>query len=83
MWLRLLIIAVLAFFVYRKITRFLASLHAPSETGPPQMTDTMVQDPVCRTYLPRNDALTLRHGGKTVYFCSEKCRNAFLKEKTP
>ncbi|MDP9293209.1 MAG: permease [Actinomycetota bacterium] len=34
-------------------------------------------DPVCGMAVDREKALTLQHGGSTVYFCSEHCRRAY------
>jgi YHS domain-containing protein len=39
----------------------------------------LVRDPVCGTHVPANAALSLTTKGKTQYFCSEKCRNEYLK----
>ena len=38
---------------------------------------TLVQDPQCGTYLPRDRALSVSAGGSTQYFCSDKCRDAW------
>lgn len=39
--------------------------------------EEMVQDPQCGTYVPRSLALEQVIEGKTCYFCSEKCRDAY------
>jgi uncharacterized membrane protein YraQ (UPF0718 family)/YHS domain-containing protein len=36
-------------------------------------------DPVCGMAVDRAKALQLVHGGRTLYFCCEGCRNAFVK----
>jgi len=36
-----------------------------------------ITDPVCGMKVDRAKALTLEHGGRTVYFCSEHCRGQF------
>ncbi|HTV02136.1 MAG TPA: hypothetical protein VMF13_16420 [Luteitalea sp.] len=39
---------------------------------------TLVQDPVCGTYLPQDRALTRRNAsGAMAFFCSEQCRSAY------
>jgi YHS domain-containing protein len=39
---------------------------------------TLVQDPVCGTYVLQERALTARGAGGTIaYFCSERCRSAY------
>lgn len=46
--------------------------------------DTLVEDPVCNTYIPKKQAIRLRHHNTTMYFCSEKCCETFLqREETP
>jgi YHS domain-containing protein len=36
-----------------------------------------VTDPVCGMPVDRSSALTLERDGRTYYFCSEQCRQAF------
>lgn len=43
----------------------------------PGVQDVLVEDPVCHTLVPRHQAIRLRKNGKTYYFCSEKCCDAF------
>lgn len=38
-----------------------------------------VKDPQCGMYVASDLAIAARPGGETVYFCSEKCRDEFLK----
>jgi YHS domain-containing protein len=38
---------------------------------------TLVQDPVCGTFVVRERALSARSGGETQYFCSEDCRRQY------
>ena len=40
----------------------------------------MLQDPVCRAYVPRESAVTVRIGGQTYYFCSKTCADTFQKQ---
>jgi uncharacterized membrane protein YraQ (UPF0718 family)/YHS domain-containing protein len=37
-------------------------------------------DPVCGMTVDRDKAVTLERGGRTLYFCSEHCRDAFAAE---
>lgn len=39
--------------------------------------DVMVQDPVCRTYVPKESAVSARIGGQTYFFCSQDCAHTF------
>jgi Cu+-exporting ATPase len=41
----------------------------------------MVTDPVCGMRIDPDDAAaTAEHEGKTYYFCSEACRDAFVDD---
>jgi YHS domain-containing protein len=45
--------------------------------------DVLIQDPVCQTYFARRNGVHLRHDGQDLYFCSNRCRERFLNDKTP
>ena len=38
---------------------------------------TLVQDPVCGTYILQERALPMKTTGGTAFFCSERCRSAY------
>jgi len=40
----------------------------------------MIQDPVCRSYVARGDAIAAQLGGQTYYFCSTECAQTFQKQ---
>lgn len=40
----------------------------------------MVQDPVCRTYVPQGTAVSATIGGQTYYFCSKVCAETFQRQ---
>ena len=42
--------------------------------------DDMVQDPMCRTYVPRAIAFEDKIGGQVYYFCSKECAETFQKQ---
>ncbi len=44
--------------------------------------DEMVQDPICKVYVPKKDSLTAVRSGATYYFCSRQCLEKFKSEKT-
>ncbi len=51
-------------------------------TSPPPQNPRvkkLVRDPVCGVYIDEEVAIRLHYQGKTYYFCSEKCRDEFLK----
>jgi len=39
--------------------------------------DTLVEDPVCHTLVPKHQAIRFRKGGETYYFCSDTCCDNF------
>lgn len=43
--------------------------------------DELVQDPVCLTYLSKENALAVRTAGATRHFCSPECADAFKKKR--
>jgi YHS domain-containing protein len=47
-----------------------------------EVDDVLVQDPVCKTYIPQRNSIVLQQGGETVHFCSEQCRERFLKDQS-
>jgi YHS domain-containing protein len=40
--------------------------------------EEMVKDPQCGTFVPRGEAVEGSKRGKTHYFCSRECRDAYL-----
>ncbi len=40
--------------------------------------ETLVQDPVCKCYVPQSQAVSMEFRGKRVFFCSDECRKKFL-----
>lgn len=86
--LRILIIAVLLYIAYRLI--FGGSkkrINKKNSQGgekpgkPPAVEDVLVECNVCKTLVPRQQAVQLEHEGKTIYFCKKECHNAFVSEK--
>jgi len=69
---------VILYFLARRAIRELSGW-----TGQAQALDSknqMVQDPVCRMYVPRGSAVAESIGGQTYYFCSRDCAQAFQKQ---
>jgi uncharacterized protein len=52
----------------------------PDTPAKPEVSsDELVQDPICKIFIPRRNALKLHKNGEDYYFCSEGCRKKFLK----
>lgn len=67
--------------VEAKILDFLET-YLKLETHPEYQKENFVIDPVCQMRIPVSQAVaSIEQKGRTVYFCSEVCREAFLKEK--
>ena len=48
----------------------------------PADRNQMVQDPVCRVFVPRANAVTEVIGGQTYCFCGRACAEKFQKQMT-
>jgi YHS domain-containing protein len=79
--LRLMLVAgvlVTGYFLLRSAIKEFRSLKGPAQ--PPAGLGDMVQDPVCKTYVPRGSAVSADIGGRTYFFCGRDCADAFLKQ---
>ena len=75
---RLMLVAgvlVVGYFLLRSAIREFRGLKGPFQ--PPASREDMVQDPVCKTYVPRGSAVSADVGGQTYLFCSSDCANSF------
>ena len=80
--LRLIAIAVLAYIVMR-LARRLLQAGAPRrdprlDARAPEGAD-LVRDPACGVHVPRDSAIPERAGGEELWFCSERCREAYAR----
>lgn len=88
--LRALVILIVVMLVLRLVFRFVRGLMegltgpAPGAggdrrrgTNPPSVP--LVKDPVCGTYVPRSRALAATTAEGTHYFCSDACRERYLR----
>jgi YHS domain-containing protein len=41
----------------------------------------LVQDPVCKTFVPKETAVVVRRGDEDFYFCSRECADRFEREE--
>jgi YHS domain-containing protein len=48
----------------------------------PSDKNQMVQDPMCKAFVPRGSAVTEVIGGQTYCFCGRACAAAFQKQMT-
>lgn len=80
---RLLITALIFFFLYRFAKRAIGSIREIGRAKSSMVVDEMVQDPLCKTYIPRREALRRVVEGQEFHFCSDKCAEQFESEKNP
>ena len=79
---RILILAVLFYILYRLLfggkKKGLGRSQKPTEI-PAQ--DTLAEDPICHTYVPESQSLSVEKDGKTYYFCSKECLDKFTDQQ--
>lgn len=79
--LRLMLVAgvlIVGYFLIRSAIKEFRSLKGPGQ--PLASRNDMVQDPVCKMYVPRGSAVSADIGGQTYFFCSRDCANAFQNQ---
>lgn len=71
----ILSLLVVFYFLLRRALREFKGQGQPDLLSPGK--NDMVQDPVCRVFVPRGSAVTEDIGGQTYYFCSRSCAHKF------
>ncbi len=71
----LLLVGLIFYLLFSKPKR--KTSHPHSSRNPE--VKKLVRDPVCGVYIDEEVAIKLVYKGETYYFCSEKCRDEFLK----
>ena len=68
----------LGYLVIKQVARSLGLWpQAPKPLERNREADVLVQDPVCKTFIPRREALKAEKDGVTYFFCSEGCLKRF------
>jgi YHS domain-containing protein len=79
---RLILGLVLGYMAYRVIRRLkeMFTLTGQTQQAPkvPE-PDVLVKDPVCQTFIPRQEALKFTKDGQEYFFCSEGCLKRFQR----
>lgn len=74
-----MVVGYLAYGLYKKVRQaFQRGLSGSKETRP-KGPEALEQDPICGTFIPRQDALKLQKDGKDFFFCSEGCLKRFQR----
>lgn len=66
----LLLFLIVAFLVVRPLLR---GIRLPVRTARRVVSDELVKDPVCQTYIVKSRAIRRAGAGHIRYFCSEQC----------
>ncbi len=86
MLIRLLIYFILGVLVFRLAKNWLGGdtdgRQKVRQQPADQVDDVMIKDPFCGTYFPKREGVQLQINGDEIFFCSEKCRNGYVGQKT-
>jgi len=47
----------------------------------PEVMEDLVEDPCCRTYVPKSSAYTADIDGRKTYFCSRDCYLKYINKE--
>lgn len=79
---RLIFLFIIGYLCYRLLRQF---FKVPRDISNGKFNNTviddMVQDPFCKTYIPRREAIKRVMKGKEILFCSEECADKYEFEK--
>ena len=67
---------IVVLFVLRLLLRAVTGART-SQRQQARIGGSLVRDPQCGTYVPPARALTLPSRGQVLYFCSDRCRDAW------
>jgi YHS domain-containing protein len=81
MLIRLAILAAVLYILYRLFRARRPSTPVEGRGRPAPREDVLVQDPWCKTYVPKGQAVVAVAGGKDYHFCSQECRKRFLEQQ--
>lgn len=85
--LRIIIFAVLFYLLFRNLYKIFWKHKRPNsftnqKNKTPQIKEEqMKKDPICGTYIPESQAIKYKHENEVLFFCSETCKEKFLKSK--
>ncbi len=78
---RLLILALIIYAVYRYLKPRLGSSVGPNNEVKDSQEAELIKDPECGAYFLKNKGVSAWIDGKAVFFCSESCRDAYLDRR--
>jgi YHS domain-containing protein len=78
--LRILFFGIFVYLLYRVFRKYFGSRGSVERGNDGGAIDEMVQDPSCKTYIPKRTALRKRVGGQELFFCSRECADKYDEE---
>jgi len=83
--LKFIILAAVGYIFYRALKSWMLGTVQPRDSVDGQnrtaVDDVLVQCPTCMTYIAQRSSIPLQQGGETLHFCSDKCRDHYVKEQ--
>jgi len=74
---RFIILGLLGYLLYRTVKGVFRSNKEVDRSVDGGVIDEMVQDPFCKTYIPRRESIKRVIHGNEYRFCSEECAAKF------
>jgi YHS domain-containing protein len=84
--LRLLILAILFYVIFRLLFGGKQKKHTVSQQEnktekEKPVNDVLVEDPICKKLVPRQQAIQHHHADQIIYFCSKECCRKFINQQ--
>jgi YHS domain-containing protein len=77
---RLIFLIVLVFILYYVLHSLMKDPSLRRKVNMRDEPEELVQDPYCRTYIPKRSAVKKRIAGKDCYFCNPDCLRKYLEK---
>ena len=68
------------YFFYRAVKGLFKPKNQVQQGPKGEVIDEMVQDPQCKTYIPKKEAIKIVVRGQQYNFCSNECAEKFKQE---
>lgn len=80
---RYILIFIALYLAYRLLRRLISrpEPHRRDEGFDDASGAVMTKDPACGTYFLKSQGVEARVGSEVLYFCSEECKEKYLKER--
>jgi uncharacterized protein len=83
---RFVLYAILIYLIYRIVKSILQTnsykINKEHLKSAPAISEDLVEDPACHTYIPVTQAYRKEIAGKNYYFCSKECCEGYLSGKS-